>query len=743
MNPLLNGMNDRQAEAVQTTEGPLLIMAGAGSGKTRVLTHRIAYLIDEKMVNPWNILAITFTNKAAREMKERAYQLNPATQDCLIATFHSMCVRILRRDADHIGYNRNFTIVDPGEQRTLMKRILKSLNLDPKKWNERTILGTISNAKNDLIDEVAYAAQAGDMYTQIVAKCYEAYQKELRQSEAVDFDDLIMLTLRLFDQHPDVLTYYQQKFQYIHVDEYQDTNHAQYQLVKLLASRFKNICVVGDADQSIYGWRGANMENIMNFEQDYKKDGVKTVKLEQNYRSTGHILSAANSVIKNNQNRKAKNLWTDQGDGQKITYYQAQSGDDEAHYIISKIKKEVEDKKRSYKDFAILYRTNAQSRTVEEAFVKSNIPYQIVGGHKFYDRKEIKDIMAYLKLVANPADTMSMNRIINTPKRGIGAATVDKLLTFADENNYTALDAMEHVAESTISTRAAKKLNDFGIKLRDAIAYAQIHGVTGLTEKILEDFDYTEALRRENTIEAETRLENLDEFLTVTKRFDDHYEPEDDDSNPLSDFLAEVSLLSDQDDIDDDGNQVALMTLHAAKGLEFPVVFLIGMEDGLFPLQRAMMDDNELEEERRLAYVGITRAKQELFLTNAYSRMMYGRTQNNPASRFLDEIEPKDIQKEANEKLQNSFIQSHYQTAPFANRAERARAEVYTAKKATGAVGAEKKGWNVGDQVEHKAWGHGVVTKVSGSGEDMELDIAFNGKGIKRLLAAFAPIKKV
>ena len=405
MNPLLNGMNDRQAEAVQTTEGPLLIMAGAGSGKTRVLTHRIAYLIDEKMVNPWNILAITFTNKAAREMKERAYQLNPATQDCLIATFHSMCVRILRRDADHIGYNRNFTIVDPGEQRTLMKRILKSLNLDPKKWNERTILGTISNAKNDLIDEVAYAAQAGDMYTQIVAKCYEAYQKELRQSEAVDFDDLIMLTLRLFDQHPDVLTYYQQKFQYIHVDEYQDTNHAQYQLVKLLASRFKNICVVGDADQSIYGWRGADMQNILDFEKDYKE--AKVVLLEENYRSTKTILQAANDVIKNNRHRRPKNLWTQNEDGEEIVYYRANDEQDEAVFVAKTIEELSREAGYKHRDFAVLYRTNAQSRTIEEALLKSNIPYTMVGGTKFYSRKEIRDVIAYLNLIANLSDNIS------------------------------------------------------------------------------------------------------------------------------------------------------------------------------------------------------------------------------------------------------------------------------------------------------------------------------------------------
>ncbi|EOB33351.1 ATP-dependent DNA helicase PcrA [Streptococcus mitis 13/39] len=453
MNALLNGMNDRQAEAVQTTEGPLLIMAGAGSGKTRVLTHRIAYLIDEKLVNPWNILAITFTNKAAREMKERAYSLNPATQDCLIATFHSMCVRILRRDADHIGYNRNFTIVDPGEQRTLMKRILKQLNLDPKKWNERSILGTISNAKNDLIDDVAYAAQAGDMYTQIVAQCYTTYQKELRQSESVDFDDLIMLTLRLFDQNPDVLTYYQQKFQYIHVDEYQDTNHAQYQLVKLLASRFKNICVVGDADQSIYGWRGADMQNILDFEKDYPQ--AKVVLLEENYRSTKTILQAANEVIKNNKNRRPKNLWTQNADGEQIVYYRANDELDEAVFVARTIDELGRSQNFLHKDFAVLYRTNAQSRNIEEALLKSNIPYTMVGGTKFYSRKEIRDIIAYLNLIANLSDNISFERIINEPKRGIGPGTVEKIRDFANMQDMSMLDASANIMLSGIKGKSA------------------------------------------------------------------------------------------------------------------------------------------------------------------------------------------------------------------------------------------------------------------------------------------------
>lgn len=743
---ILAGLNPQQKEAVKTTEGPLLVVAGAGSGKTSVLTRRIAYLVEEKQVLPWNILAITFTNKAASEMREREQKLlGPAANDIWMSTFHALCVRILRRDSDKIGYGRNFSIADSAEQLTLVKHIEKELNINPKMYEPRGILSAISNAKNDLLTPQAFEDSAASPFEKMAAKVYHEYQKRLKHDQIMDFDDLIMQTLVLFKKDPEVLHYYQNKFRYMLVDEYQDTNQAQYELCHELAAQYKNICVVGDADQSIYGWRGANMENIMNFENDYRDTGVQTVKLEQNYRSTGHILSAANAVIDNNRNRKKKNLWTDQGDGEKITYYRAQSGDDEAHFIISKIQEEVDDNNRSYKDFAVLYRTNAQSRTVEEAFVKSNVPYQIVGGHKFYDRKEIMDIMAYLKLVANPNDSMSFNRIINTPKRGIGRVSVDKFMDVAQGNNLSLIDAFKHINISGISTRAAAKMSDFGAKLRDAVEYAKDHSVTGLTEKILQDFGYTDALKAEHTIEAETRLENLDEFLSVTKRFDDQYEPEEDDANALSDFLAEVSLLSDQDDLENNDDQVALMTLHAAKGLEFPVVFLVGMEDGLFPLSRALLEDDQLEEERRLAYVGITRAKEKLFLTNAYSRMMFGRMQNNPPSRFLEEIDVDDLdmQNSVPEGVGNSDFQ--VQTAPFANVDERARAQVYTpkAKPAGGAIGAEKKGWNVGDQVEHKAWGHGVVTKVNGEGEDMELDIAFPNKGIKRLLAAFAPIKKV
>lgn len=749
---ILKGLNPQQQEAVETTEGPLLVVAGAGSGKTSVLTRRIAYLVEEKGVAPWNILAITFTNKATTEMKERVQKLlGPAGQDVWMSTFHALCVRILRRDADKIGYSRNFSIADSSEQVTLIKHIEKDLNINPKQYNPRAILSAISNAKNDLLNPKDFEAASGNRpFDQIVSEIYKEYQKRLGQDQIMDFDDLIMQTLVLFQKDKATLHYYQNKFRYLLVDEYQDTNEAQYQLCRLLAAQYSNVCVVGDGDQSIYGWRGANMENILNFEKDYKDKGVHTVKLEQNYRSTGHILSAANAVIKNNQNRKSKRLWTDQGSGEKITYYRAQSDVDEAIFVISKITEAVKAGKRDYKDFAILYRTNAQSRGFEESLVKSNIPYQIVGGHKFYDRKEIKDILAYLKLVANTSDSMSFNRIVNVPKRGIGAATVDKLLTFANERGIGVGDALSNLELVPVSAAASKKLADFNAKLVDCVAYAQdtSHTVTGLTEKILEDFGYTDALKKEKTLESASRLENLDEFLTVTKRFDDNFEADDDESLPINDFLSEVTLLSDQDDIEDDGNQVTLMTLHAAKGLEFPVVFLVGMEDGIFPLSRAMLEEDQLEEERRLAYVGITRAREKLYLTNAFSRTMYGKTTSNPASRFVQEIKPEDLETEyaggVRKANTNSFTSTN--SVPFFNKGERAKSQVYTAKtatKASGAIGAEKQGWNVGDQVTHKAWGKGVVVKVNGTGEDMELDIAFEAKGIKRLLAAFAPIKKV
>jgi len=760
MNPLLNGMNDRQAEAVQTTEGPLLIMAGAGSGKTRVLTHRIAYLIDEKMVNPWNILAITFTNKAAREMKERAAALNPATQDCLIATFHSMCVRILRREADHIGYNRNFTIVDPGEQRTLMKRILKNLNLDPKKWNERAILGTISNAKNDLIDEVAYANLAGDMYTEIVAKCYTAYQKELRQSEAMDFDDLIMLTLRLFDKNPDVLTYYQQRYQYIHVDEYQDTNHAQYQLVKLLASRFKNICVVGDADQSIYGWRGADMQNILDFEKDYPE--AKVVLLEENYRSTKTILQAANEVIRNNRNRRPKNLWTQNEDGEEIVYYRANDEQDEALFVARTIN-QLSREGYSHKDFAVLYRTNAQSRTIEEALLKSNIPYTMVGGTKFYSRKEIRDIIAYLNLIANPSDNISYERVVNEPKRGVGPGTVDKIRNFAASQEISLLDASANIMLSPVKGKAAQAVYEFANLILDLRDRLDDYSVTELVELVLKKTGYSAALAAQATLESQARIENIEEFLSVTKNFDENPDNPADESglDKLSRFLNDLALIADTDDGDQESSEVTLMTLHAAKGLEFPVVFLVGMEENVFPLSRASEDEDELEEERRLAYVGITRAEKVLYLTNANSRLLYGRTNYNQPTRFLREISSDLLDYQGLARPTNSSFKVSYtnsDTSKFGQGMSLAQAlqerkrqsapnsistnSLPFGKNSQSQPSKPEVAWAIGDIAHHKKWGDGTVLAVSGSGNSQELKINFPEVGLKKVLASIAPIEK-
>lgn len=759
MNPLLTGMNDRQAEAVQTTEGPLLIMAGAGSGKTRVLTHRIAYLIDEKLVNPWNILAITFTNKAAREMKERAYTLNPATEDCLIATFHSMCVRILRREADHIGYNRNFTIVDPGEQRTLMKRILKTLNLDPKKWNERAILGTISNAKNDLIDEVAYASLAGDMYTEIVAKCYEMYQKELRQSEAMDFDDLIMLTLRLFDKNPDVLTYYQQRYQYIHVDEYQDTNHAQYQLVKLLASRFKNICVVGDADQSIYGWRGADMQNILDFEKDYPE--AKVVLLEENYRSTKTILQAANDVIKNNRNRRPKNLWTQNADGENIVYYRANDEQDEALFVAKTIDELSSTSDYVYRDFAVLYRTNAQSRNIEEALLKANIPYTMVGGTKFYSRKEIRDVISYLNLIANTSDNISFERVVNEPKRGVGPGTVEKIRNFAAGQEMSLLDASSQIMLSPVKGKAAQAVFDFANLILNLREQLDELTVTEVVELVLEKTGYTEQLAAQATLESQARIENIEEFLSVTKNFDENPENDTEETglDRLSRFLNDLALIADTDDGDQESSEVTLMTLHAAKGLEFPVVFIIGMEENVFPLSRAAEDEDELEEERRLAYVGITRAEKVLFLTNANSRLLYGKTNYNRPTRFLNEINSslldyQGLARPANTSFKASYVNGKavqfgqgmsLAQALQERKRQAAPSSISSSQLPFGknvAANQPTIDWAIGDIAHHKKWGDGTVLEVSGSGSSQELKINFPEVGLKKLLASVAPIEK-
>ncbi|MGG3989136.1 DNA helicase PcrA [Bacillus smithii] len=728
---LLSGLNKEQQEAVKTTEGPLLIMAGAGSGKTRVLTHRIAYLMVEKAVNPYNILAITFTNKAAREMKERVGQLmGGAAEEVWISTFHSMCVRILRRDIDRIGFNRNFTILDTTDQQSVIKGILKDKNLDPKKFDPRAILGTISSLKNELIDPESYSKQVGSYYERIVSEVYEEYQKRLRKNQSLDFDDLIMTTIHLFQRVPDVLEYYQRKFQYIHVDEYQDTNRAQYLLVKLLASRFQNLCVVGDSDQSIYRWRGADISNILSFEKDYPNAHV--ILLEQNYRSTKRILQAANEVIKNNYNRKPKKLWTENPEGKKIVYFRAENEQAEAQFVAGKIKELVESGKRQLSDFAILYRTNAQSRVVEEVLMKSNIDYTIVGGIKFYDRKEIKDILAYLRLIANPDDDISLLRVINVPKRGIGSTSMDKIARYAQENDLSLFQALEEADFIGLSPKITKAVLEFRDLIKGYTQMQEYLSVTELVEEVLDKSGYRDMLKAEKTLDAQSRLENIDEFLSVTKGFEENSE-----DKSLIAFLTDLALVADIDRLDEEDNNqqaVVLMTLHSAKGLEFPVVFLIGMEEGVFPHSRSLMDEEEMEEERRLAYVGITRAEEELYLTNAQMRTLYGRTNLNPVSRFIQEI-PEDLLDEVVvEKKPFTRFQSNPSTS----------SQKASIRPMAVSTGGEEIPWKVGDKAEHKKWGIGTVVSVKGEKENMELDIAFpSPTGVKRLLAKFAPIQKV
>lgn len=741
---LLKGMNERQQEAVQLTQGPLLLMAGAGSGKTRVLTHRIAYLIEEKMINPWNILAITFTNKAAKEMKERVTQLlGSQGEDVWVSTFHSMCVRILRRDIDKIGYSQNFTILDSSEQLSVMKRIIKELNLDPKKYDARGILATISNAKNEILTPKKYEALEGDYYQKIVAKCYTRYQKELQRNQCMDFDDLIMNTIRLFQDAPEVLAFYQNKFQYIHVDEYQDTNHAQYTLVNLLAARFKNLCVVGDADQSIYGWRGADMQNILDFEKDYPN--AKVILLEQNYRSTQTILEAANQVIKNNRNRHEKKLWTQNPEGKAITYYRGQSEREEGQFIVNQIGEGIREENRKYSDFAVLYRTNAQSRAIEDVLLKANIPYKMVGGHKFYDRKEIKDLLAYLNAIANPSDSISLERIINVPKRGVGPTSLNKLHQFANMHDWSLLETAQNADLANISGKAGSELKAFGQMMLDFTQMIPYLSVTELTEQVLEKSGYLNELRIQNTLEAQARIENLEEFLTVTQEFDKQYrlevENEEGETSPeerLIIFLNDLALLSDVDSYEEESSQVTLMTLHAAKGLEFPVVFLVGMEENVFPSSRSLTEDKDVEEERRLAYVGITRAEEKLYITNAFSRMLYGRSQYNRPSRFISEINQTLLEETSNRPAAtNQGYVSPQVIKPVYHQPTRA---AVSNKQMTGAHASD---WSIGDKVNHKKWGQGTVVKLISSGQDTELFIAFPQQGVKRLLAAFAPIEKI
>lgn len=691
-------------------------MAGAGSGKTRVLTHRIAYLMAEKHVAPWNILAITFTNKAAREMKERVESiLGPGADDIWISTFHSMCVRILRRDIDRIGINRNFSILDTADQLSVIKGILKERNLDPKKFDPRSILGTISSAKNELTEPEEFSKVAGGYYDQVVSDVYADYQKKLLKNQSLDFDDLIMTTIKLFDRVPEVLEFYQRKFQYIHVDEYQDTNRAQYMLVKQLAERFQNLCVVGDSDQSIYRWRGADITNILSFEKDYPNASV--ILLEQNYRSTKRILRAANEVIKNNSNRKPKNLWTENDEGIKISYYRGDNEFGEGQFVAGKIHQLHSSGKRKLSDIAILYRTNAQSRVIEETLLKAGLNYNIVGGTKFYDRKEIKDILAYLRLVSNPDDDISFTRIVNVPKRGVGATSLEKIASYAAINGLSFFQAIQQVDFIGVSAKAANALDSFRQMIENLTNMQDYLSITELTEEILDKTEYREMLKAEKSIEAQSRLENIDEFLSVTKNFEQKSE-----DKTLVAFLTDLALIADIDQLDQKEEEsggkdaITLMTLHAAKGLEFPVVFLMGLEEGVFPHSRSLMEEAEMEEERRLAYVGITRAEQELYLTNAKMRTLFGRTNMNPESRFIAEI-PDDLLENLNEKKETR--------ATSARKMQPRRGPVSRPVSYASKTGGDTLNWAVGDKAGHKKWGTGTVVSVKGEGEGTELDIAF------------------
>ena len=725
MNALVKNMNSEQSEAVRTTEGPLLIMAGAGSGKTRVLTHRIAYLLDEKDVSPYNILAITFTNKAAKEMKARVEHLvGEEAQVIWMSTFHSMCVRILRRDADRIGIERNFTIIDPTDQKSVIKDVLKSENIDSKRFEPRMFIGAISNLKNELKTPEDAQKEANDFHSQMVATVYKGYQRQLSRNEALDFDDLIMTTINLFERVPETLEYYQNKFQYIHVDEYQDTNKAQYTLVKLLANKFKNLCVVGDSDQSIYGWRGADIQNILSFEEDYPE--AKTIFLEQNYRSTKNILNAANEVIKHNSERKPKGLWTANSGGDKIQYYEAMTERDEAEYVVKEIMKHQRSGKK-YSEMAILYRTNAQSRVLEETFMKSNIPYTMVGGQKFYDRKEIKDLLSYLRVIANSNDDISLQRIINVPKRGIGPSSVEKIQTYALQNNISMFDALAEVDFIGLSKKVTQECISFYEMIQNLIKEQEFLEISEIVDEVLQKSGYRDMLDREQSIESRSRLENLDEFMSVPKDYEENTPLEE---QSLINFLTDLSLVSDIDEADTQ-NGVTLMTMHSAKGLEFPIVFIMGMEESLFPHIRAIKseDDHEMEEERRICYVAITRAEELLYITNATTRMLFGRSQSNMPSRFLKEIPEDLLDSHTGQKRQTIYPKSQPKRG-FSKRTTSTKKQVSSSD------------WKVGDKVMHKAWGEGMVSNVNEKNGSVELDIIFKSEGPKRLLAQFAPITK-
>ena len=728
MNSLLTGLNKEQQQAVQHTEGPLLILAGAGSGKTKVLTVRIAHLLAQG-VNPYEILAITFTNKAAKEMKSRVEGLvGDVANRIWLSTFHSFCAKFLRFELDNfLGYNSNFTIYDTSDSQAVIKAALKALNLDDKYYPVGAMIGAISDAKNKLLFASDFRKQARDFYQQKVADVYEYYERELRKNNALDFDDLLLVAVKLLQSNEAVLDKYSKRFRYVMIDEYQDTNHAQYLLAKLLASHWKNIAVVGDADQSIYAWRGADIQNILDFEKDYPN--CTSIKLEQNYRSTKIILDAANAVIENNEDRPKKNLWTDKTEGAKIQHFTAQSEHEEAAFIGDTIAKKHDIHGVPYGDMAILYRTNAQSRVLEEALIKRALPYTMVGGTKFYDRKEIKDVLAYLRVLYNPFDDLSLLRIINVPKRSIGATTVAKLQDYARANGTSLFMTLTqlHLVD-TIKGKTKEKLEEFGILIFTLVAEMEDKTVLDILESILDRTGYLAQLEESTDPQDQARAENIGELLSVAKDFQD--------TNPtgtVEDFLEQVALVNDVDSFEQEESKVTLMTLHAAKGLEFPIVFLGGLEEGLFPHSRTLMNPEEIEEERRLAYVGITRAEKELYISNATTRTVFGRTSSYLPSRFIDEIPeelvdglrakrkvPDDIKRHV---PQHMSVTSRPVTKPIV------RNEVIA-------------DWKVGDTAIHSKWGNGKVINVAGEGAGMKLTIEFPTQGVRVVMAKFAPVKK-
>lgn len=736
------GLNPQQAEAVINTEGPMLIMAGAGSGKTKVLTCRVANLL-QKGVRPYRILAITFTNKAAAEMRERVNNMSgPAAKDVWLFTFHAFCARFLRMEIDKLpGYGGNFAIYDTADSQNLIKQILKEMNLDDKRFQPSGILSRISNAKNALQDAAAFVRQAGDFYEQKVADIYSRYEQKLQLNNALDFDDLLMLSIKLLQENKEVREKYQDRFDYLLVDEYQDTNHAQYLLTKFLAAKHRNICVVGDADQSIYGWRGADIQNILDFEKDYPD--AKVIKLEQNYRSTQIILDAANAVIENNTGRKPKNLWTENKSGADIIYFQAVDERDEARFVIEQLQNLQRTENKKLGDMAILYRTNTQSRIFEEMLIKSGISYNMVGGLKFYERKEIKDIIAYLRVIFNPADSLSLLRIINVPKRGIGDASLAKIQAYAAANNVSLFEAVSNAAAiDGLSSRFVSKLDDLAGIIFELMNLANEAPVEDLIDRVLRDTGYLEELENERTPQAQSRIDNLHELISVAQEF-----AASEEENNLENFLAHVALVSDIDDTELGEDAITLMTLHSSKGLEFPVVFLVGMEEGLFPHARTLMDETEIEEERRLCYVGITRAKEKLFLSSTKMRTIYGNTVTYPPSRFLQEI-PARLVKTIKRQERFSALENFKQVSEKYSARPQKPASTFNPhsfmpqKPAAAAVGTGTR-FNTGDRVSHSKWGEGMVVSVKDSPDGQEVKVAFAGAGVRSLLTKYAVLKKL